>query len=341
MTKRGEERKRIFVRSLKIGVGSALSIWIATLLQLDFAMSAGIVTLLSVVSTKWDTLKLLGARIISFWLSVLVIYLLFQTIHSPWIAYAVYIFLLVLFSDLAGWGSTVSVNAVIGTHFMTKMDFGLHFVFNEFVMMFLGAAVAMLLNLWQGNRSLRRRLEDDVIYIENSLQRIFSEMAGYLLHQTIPKNVWQDIIDLEHHLERAVEDAFHYRGNAFSVHADYYVHYIEMRMRQSGLLHNLHYEVKAIRESQDEARRLANCLLQVRERVPHFDDVEGDIAHVSALLEEARRERVPSNGLELENRIRYYHILKDIEDFMIYKKRFVANLTPIHKEIYWPTEDEY
>ncbi|MDD7267566.1 MAG: aromatic acid exporter family protein [Lachnospiraceae bacterium] len=335
MTKKGEERKRILVRSLKIGVGSAVSIWIATLLQLDFAMSAGIVTLLSVVSTKWDTLKLLGARIVSFWLSVLVIYLLFQTIHSPWIAYALYIFILVLCSNLVDWGSTVSVNAVIGTHFMTKMDFSYHFIFNEFIMMFLGAAVAMLLNLWQGNRSLRRRLDDDVIYIEGCLQRIFSEMAGYLLHERIPKNVWQDIIDLEHHLERAIADAFMYRGNAFSLHADYYVHYIEMRIRQSGLLHNLHYEVKAIRESKEEADRLADCLLAIREQITRYEEVERNIGLVSDMLAEARRERLPVTGEELDNRIRYYHILKDLEDFVIYKKRFLAMLTPIHKEIYW------
>ena len=47
---------KILLVSVKIGIGASLAIYLAECLSLQFHTSAGIITLLSVLTTKWGTL---------------------------------------------------------------------------------------------------------------------------------------------------------------------------------------------------------------------------------------------------------------------------------------------
>ena len=53
------------IPALKIAAGSCISMYIARQLQLDFAASAGTITLLTLLTTRWETLKLSCYRLLS------------------------------------------------------------------------------------------------------------------------------------------------------------------------------------------------------------------------------------------------------------------------------------
>ena len=61
--------KRALLLAGKIAIGSSLAIYSAELLHLQFSSSAGIVTLLTLITTKKGTLKLSIARVITFFLA--------------------------------------------------------------------------------------------------------------------------------------------------------------------------------------------------------------------------------------------------------------------------------
>ena len=115
--------KKILILSLKIALGSSAAMLIAQTLQLQNAASAGIIALLTIVTTKWETVKLSIARIITFLIAVVLSLLLFSNSASQWEIYGIYIFFLVIISEMLGFKSTISVNAVIGTHFLISRDF--------------------------------------------------------------------------------------------------------------------------------------------------------------------------------------------------------------------------
>ena len=70
--------RKIILLSLKIGIGSSLSLYAAQKLGLNYAVSAGTITLLSLMNSKWETIKLSGSRIASFLITVLAGWLLFK-----------------------------------------------------------------------------------------------------------------------------------------------------------------------------------------------------------------------------------------------------------------------
>ena len=61
----------MFLQAAKIAVGSSLGMCIAEKMNLQFATSVGTITLLTLVMTTWDTVRLSVYRILSFGISVL------------------------------------------------------------------------------------------------------------------------------------------------------------------------------------------------------------------------------------------------------------------------------
>ena len=139
---------KIFSRSLKIAVGSSLAIFAAQLLGLQNATSAGIITLITIVTTRWETVQLSYQRVMTFFLSVVLACVVFQIVPWAWVDYGIYIFVMAAICQLLKWDSTVSLNAVIGTHFLTSQDFSFAFILNEFSLVLIGIIFAILLNLY-------------------------------------------------------------------------------------------------------------------------------------------------------------------------------------------------
>ncbi|MFV0466885.1 MAG: aromatic acid exporter family protein [Lachnospiraceae bacterium] len=330
--------RQLFVYALKIAVGSYLSIIIANQLQLTFAPSAGIITLLTIVTTKWETMKLSVYRVISFAATVLLTWILFSDFSSGWVAYGLYIFISVFVCEVLKWKATVSVNAVIASHFLVKRDYSMEFILEEFLLLMIGIAIAVLLNLFHGNRSHKSEIAKYMLHTEGQLQMILGELATYLHNQDMQRNVWDDICSLERTLHHYIDEANRYQNNTFLSHPQYYIDYFEMRMKQCNILHNLHYEMKKIRTMPMQAGIIADYILYLKEYVTEVNRPNKQMERLEELFEEMKKEPLPETHEEFESRAMLYHILMDIEEFVVNKRRFVDNLDKDQLKIYWSHE---
>lgn len=145
----GDNRyRKIISRSLKIAVGSSLAIFVAYVLNLQNATAAGIITLITIVTSRHETVQLSYQRVMTFFLSVALACVIFQAIPWAWVDYGIYIFAMAVICQLLNWDSTISLNAVIGTHFLVSQDFSLVFILNEFSLVLIGIIFAILLNFY-------------------------------------------------------------------------------------------------------------------------------------------------------------------------------------------------
>ena len=173
------KRRKTAIKVLKIAVGSCMAVAIAQVLNLQYATSAGIVTLLTVQDTRRDTIRLAAERFFSFLLSVLLVFLCFRYIGKlDWVNYGLYIFLMVNVCYFFGWQNTISVNAVMGTHYLLTPDYSLNFAANELVLIFIGTSLALAMN-WKMPSNLKV-LREDIRKVEDDIQRILKELACYL-----------------------------------------------------------------------------------------------------------------------------------------------------------------
>lgn len=218
--------------TVKIAAGSCISIMLAEYMRLNFISSAGIVTLLTILTTKWDTVRLAVNRILSFVVTVCISKVVFGSFlegmsgnyGSEWKNYFFFLMLLVGISLALKWKDTISVNAVI-------------------------------FNLVQNNKNKEKQLKNDMRYIEESIQKSLKKIAEYMEY--------------------------------------------------------------------------LSCYV-VEKNVP-----EAQLLALEEMKEQFRRQDLPKTREEFEGRAVLYHIMMDLEEFLLFKKRFVEGINEKQKNIYW------
>lgn len=323
--------RRICSKALKIAVGSGLAIVLANLLNLKYDIFAGTITLLTILTTKWETIRLSLCRVATFLFTVVVCFLVFNHLGGGWLEYGVFILIMVFFCEVLGWGATISVNAVIGAHFFTEADFSPRFILNEFALLVIGIAIAVVLSLYSNNRGTQKKVLQDMQYVEEQLKEILAHMADYLRKEPLKHSVWDDINQLESKIKDCIEDAYEYNNNSFSKHPEYYIDYFEMRLLQIDELHSLHYEMRKMQSMPEQAEIIAEFMDFVTESIGKMLVLDSQLDRLYSILSHMKEQALPKTRDEFESRAILYHVLMDMEDFLLIKKRFVDNLDEQYK----------
>lgn len=333
--KRLKHYKKYFLIALKIALGSSLAIYLAQQLNLNHSASAGTITLLTLMTTKWETLKLSGFRILTFMMTALVAWIVFMHIQIIWVAYGLFIFIIVFFAYSFGLVATISVNSVIGAHLLITHDFSLESLDNEFLLVVIGVMIAILLNLFNDNYSHKKEIIKNMRYTEEKLQMILGQISDYLLNPETQFHVWDEIIALEKKILEFQKEAYEYQDNTFYSHPEYYINYFEMRQNQTQMLHNLHYEIKRMREIPIEAKIVAEYLIYLKDYVVEKNIPQKQIEHLQDIFAEIKKFPLPKTQQEFEDQALLYHVLMDIEEFLVFKVRFIRELDEIQLKKYW------
>lgn len=315
-----------FLYGIKIGIGSALAMFLAEQMQLAFISSAGIITLLTITETKVEAKRLCFNRLLTFAATIFVAWLIFEHIHKDWVSFGIVLMIVAFFSICFKLVSTLSVNAVIITHLLVGEQINFAVLKNEFLLLVIGMSVAILVNYFHDHQNQREALDQCVAQTEESFQSILTNIAHYLKDDTAPTNVWNQICELEAALVSFRNCAFQYQQNRLPEVDDYYVKYFEMRTQQCGILHNLHYELKKIRTSHAESEIVAEYFDYIKEYLDESNHPVEQLACLSDLVNDISNHQLPLTPAEFYSKARLYHILMDIQEFLIFKKRFIESV---------------
>lgn len=329
----------MLLNAFKIGFGSSLAIYIANVLELEYAITAGSIALLTIVTTKWGTLKLSLVRIITFFVAALICGTVFTHVPSQWVAYGIFTFFIVMMCDVIGWKSAISVNALIGMHFLSHMDqFSYEFILNEFLLLVIGVSISIILNLFHAYRFEEQHLIKNMRAVEEALSDTLVEIAEYLENHMKGKEVWKDVDRLEKAIEHFIQEARDYQDNTFHSHPGYYIDYFKMRRDQCKIMQNLHKEMKAIKSMPSQAHKVAEYVRYLAGFVVEKNEPVEQLTKLELLFEEMKREELPKTREEFESRALLYHTLMDLEDFLNCKLNFINDLDDTRRKLYWAKE---
>lgn len=327
------EWKRWTIYAARLALASSLAIYIADILHLQFSTQAGVICLFTMLTTSKDTLKLSVARLLSFIVTFVAAWFTFHHISSQWIAFGVYIFVTVFFSEMYGWGAALSANVVAGCHFLSVENFTTDIIINEFYIVLTGMTFAILFNLYRDTGGIKAELEKNIEAVQEKMQIVLEEMAEYLYTQGEDRDVWPILDDLQTFLEKSILKASEYEGNSFEEDAKYYVRYFEMRRSQCAILINLHEELTKIKYIPKQSAIIIDYLHYLRVFVTEMNVPDQQIDNLHEVFERMKKEDLPVTREEFESRAVLFHVLMDLADFLNTKKRFIESGDATHIKI--------
>ncbi len=179
-------KKDALLKYIKLLLGSVAAIGIGQMLSLRYAYAAGIITLLTIQDTKKETIQITLKRIIIFIVMTVISIVVFKVMGYTFVAYSVVMVPYLLVCILLKMKEAIAPIAVLCTHYVSEKDCSLDMIWNELLILIIGAGIGIILNMFIRDNKIvmRKKLQA----IENKMREIFSSMAfGIEQHQMMYK----------------------------------------------------------------------------------------------------------------------------------------------------------
>lgn len=315
--------KKVIINTIKFASASIISILIALALDINFEVSAGIVTILTIQPTKKETLKTAFGRLLAFAFSLLVSYVLFSIFGYTMPAFLIYLAIYIFMCQMFNWQNAFTVSPVLISHFLTSGIMNVQSVSNEVVLFVIGVGVGLIANL---------HLKKNVDYIEelktaadNRIKEILIRTSERILKHDEAYHNDDWFFDLKNHIRHARNVAEENYNNQFLFGDIFDIEYIRMRDKQCWILYEMYKSVRHIETAPITAQHISDFLKRVAEVYHTINTGEAGrklMEEFSMLDSEMKTQPLPLGRNEFEDRARLFGLLRLIEEFIQIKIYF-------------------
>ena len=315
-------------KAFKIALAAVLSILTANLLGLDYAITAGIITVLSIQNTKRETLQTARDRGLAFLCALILSYLCFRWLDFSVIAFILYLFLFAFLCLSAGWGQAIAMDSVLISHFLTEQRFDSAMVVNELLVFAVGTLYGILINL----HLRKKEVEFDRLskLVDDEIKGIIHRMAENI-RQEDKTNYHSDcFVRLEDKIHLAKECALRNWNNTLWSQSAYELDYIRMRENQSRVLKNIYDSIVRITMLPAQTMQVAAFFEEIEAQYHRDNNVEELLRLLEKMLSDMKRETLPQSREEFEARALLFYTLMQLEEFLTLKNKFVLSYCSLH-----------
>ncbi|HJV47235.1 MAG TPA: aromatic acid exporter family protein [Bacillota bacterium] len=320
---------KIGYRTLKTALGASLSILIAQSLGLQFYVSAGILTILSIQVTRKRSLISSLNRIISCLLGFSIGAVFFELLGYNWIAMGllilVYLPILVRLKAQEGFVT----GSVIVLHLYIAQEVGFALFLNEIQIIAIGIGIGLLMNLYMPNNDLRiRELQTK---IEENFGRILMEYAIYL---RVGESNWdgKEMIETPEMLSQAKGFTIQKLENDFLKQHDTDYYYFEMREKQFDLLERVLPIVSRLHQDVPQGRQLSEFVEELSKHIHPSNTAYVFLDQIALLRTEIKKTELPKTREEFETRASLFYLLNEFEQLLTIKQNYLDELTKKRKK---------
>ena len=325
------------VKILKISAGAVAAAAVAYALGLEYAVSAGIICLLTIQDTRKETLKITLKRLAAFCGVTALCALIFGLFGFGLLQLGAVLMLFLILCGALDMNEAVAMNSVIATHYFASGDVSPAMIGNELMLLAAGAGIGVLLNIFMPSNTRKiRRIQHET---DERIRRIIGRMAVYITAEDKSDYTGSCFEETDRLLEALRRESVKYIGNSFVSEKDYFYKYVGMRMEQCVILMKIFTDIKRLSIVTSYAEPIAGFLNKMSGEFSEINDAAELLEDIEGLFAYYSEETLPQSREEFENRALLYHILCDLKNFVALKADFANALDEKEKTRYWLSEN--
>lgn len=315
--------KYIGMRTVKTAFGAIVAVLISQFLNLDYAANSGIIVILSVQSTKKKSKDLAIMRIGSTILALTIGTLVFSFMGFTAVAFGVYLLIFIPIAVQLKFHDGIVPCSVLVTHLLSIQSVALPALVNEMMQMFIGAGIGFLLNLYMP--SLEKRIEQDIVEIDEMVRKILFEMANCLRTKatTIDEMYYTQ---LEAKLKESYNRVKIESENQLIYKQYNHIHYMESRIIQYDILYHMRRCFKRLYASYKQTLMVADLTDMIAINFHGLEISEELNQQIQEYRSTFRLLPLPLTREEFENRATLYEYLNDLEHFLKAKSSLIEEM---------------
>jgi len=302
----------MIVNSVKMIFAAIFSIFVAQLFNLDFAISAGIVAILTIQPSKRETFSTAIARFYGFVIAIVISFICFKIFGITTLGFFVYLAIYVFICQKFRWYPAIAMNSVLISHFLSIGVMNFQTIVNESLIFLIGVLFGILVNLHlHKNVKEMNRLKN---LLTEQVQKIINRMSQRIIDQNLQNYDGKCFIQLnkDFYLAKEIADV-NYKNQLKKDDSD--IIYLENLGNQIGILYEMYKRVKNIKTQPSTAKIISDFLQKVSEEYP-IQNNELLLNEFNELWNEMKNRPLPQTRQEFEDRAELFTLLELIEEFI-------------------------
>ena len=302
----------MIVNSVKMIFAAIFSICVAQLFNLDFAISAGIVAILTIQPSKRETFSTAIARFYGFVIAIVISFICFKIFGITTLGFFVYLAIYVFICQKFRWYSAIAMNSVLISHFLSIGVMNFQTIVNESLIFLIGVLFGILVNLHlHKNVKEMNRLKN---LLTEQVQKIINRMSQRIIDQNLQNYDGKCFIQLnkDFYLAKEIADV-NYKNQLKKDDSE--IKYLENLGNQIGILYEMYKRVKNIKTQPSTAKIISDFLQKVSEEYP-IQNNEILLNEFNELWNEMKNRPLPQTRQEFEDRAELFTLLELIEEFI-------------------------
>jgi uncharacterized membrane protein YgaE (UPF0421/DUF939 family) len=316
--------KVIGTRTIKTGLGVTAAIMLASWLGLKYAVAAGIIAMLSIQSTKRESIRIALQRMAACLMALALAAIFFNLLGFLPAVFGAFLLAFIPLAVKLNLEQGIVVSSVLVTHLLVEKNTSFPLILNELGLMAIGVSLALLLNLYMP--SIENRIKEDQKLIEASMKNILLRMAAALRSNDSSFSEDQLFGELEDRLRTTKTNAYRNLNNYLISDMSYYVEYTEMRRQQFKTLKRMKDSFRRFFLAYEQTLMVADFTEKVSGDFYEQNTCENLLRELGALRDEFRKMELPATREEFENRAMLFQFLNDLEQFLMIKYEFMKNI---------------
>jgi uncharacterized membrane protein YgaE (UPF0421/DUF939 family) len=310
---------RIGPRIIKTAIAATGAMWIAGLLSLDFAVSAGILAVLGVQVTRKRTVENVTARFLACLIGLAFAYALFAVFTFHPVVVGVLLVFLLAFLARVRLQEGIVTSIVVVLHVYRAEELSLTLLWGEILVIVIGLGTSLVVNL-SYMPSVKNEVTEISSSIDELLSKIFVHYGNFLTQEDY---IWdgKEIILLEEKLSVGKGLALRSLENYWAYQEDDFYRFIRMREKQFDWIKRMMILVSRIHHPLEQSYLLAPLFYALSEQVKARDYSGKILDDLYQLNNEVEKMDLPHTREEFEIRASLYHLLHELEQFIMIAKK--------------------
>ncbi|MFS0781898.1 aromatic acid exporter family protein [Bacillus sp. 1P06AnD] len=306
-------------RTIKTAIGAMVSLIIAQLLHLDNASTAAIITLLSVQSTKKQSVVVALKRFSAGIAGIAFAAVLFEGMAYTPLAIGLLLFLYIpIMAKLSLQDGIVPGFVIIMQVYMEK-QLSVGFILNEVYIIVIGIVIALLVNLYMP--STENTLKQLAKETEENMKLLLMQLSRFIRKK---EPIWNDEFEIKTSecVKNGLSVAKRNVENTFTKKENYYDRYFKMRSQQIDILHRAIPTILHLPTTFEQSDMVANFLEELSISMSQDNPAVELLENLQNLKVTFAGMDLPKTREEFETRAALLILINEIERFIRLKTVF-------------------
>ena len=304
---------------LKLSLGSSLAIFIAYFFQLQYAMVAGVITLLVVKDTKKETIKGALGKLLGFILCTLYSYLCFNFLGYNLWSFSLYILIIISTCFVLNIRYVIAMCVVISSHYLLQESMSIYWILNETGLFIIGAGIGIIINMFMFSN--KEHIYEGQQKLQKQVSLILVEISEMINKPGRDNNIKHNISILSNLIDSSTKAAYFNINNNLLSDTKYFLDHMEIIKSQRNILNTLYDLVSQLNYLPAQGQIVSNFINKVGNTSFEVHTVNDLLNDLEKMYNDMKTQPLPQDRDEFENRAILFLCLIEMKKYLINRKK--------------------